>query len=183
VTKVFIGGSRKIIRLSASVTTRIENIISSGFTVLIGDANGADRIVQQYLAAKQYANVIVYCSGHTCRNNIGGWQTVSLPAGTGRKDFRFYALKDEQMAREADFGLMLWDRQSRGTLNNILNLLLAGKRILVFLPAEDRFYTIRSSEDVRGLLSQCDEKDLNVFEEKLNLSVRLNELRAESAVA
>jgi hypothetical protein len=39
------------------------------------------------------------------------------------------------MARDAKYGLMLWDGKSKGTLNNILNLIAAEKRTLVYLAA------------------------------------------------
>jgi hypothetical protein len=70
--KVFIGGSQSIRELPASVATRIDNIVEGGFTILTGEASGADASVQKYLAEKAYANVVVYCTG-VCRNNAGGW--------------------------------------------------------------------------------------------------------------
>ena len=51
---VFIGGSRKIAKLPDPVRQRLDNIVSKSFTVLVGDANGADKHVQEYLAQKLY---------------------------------------------------------------------------------------------------------------------------------
>ena len=42
-TKVFIAGSRKLSRLSPEVKARIDTMIEKGFTILIGDANGAPK--------------------------------------------------------------------------------------------------------------------------------------------
>jgi hypothetical protein len=39
------------------------------------------------------------------------------------KDFAYYAAKDLAMAQDAKCGVMLWDGRSKGTLNNIQNLL------------------------------------------------------------
>jgi hypothetical protein len=39
--------------------------------------------------------------------------------------------KDLHMAREADYGFMIWDGQSSGTLSNILELLEMGNKVLV----------------------------------------------------
>ena len=47
------------------------------------------------------------------------------------------------MASEADYGFMIWDGCSKGTTNNISNLLNAGKMVLVFLTNEQAFYTFR----------------------------------------
>ena len=46
---VFVGGSRRISRLSAQAKDRLDNVIGSGFHVLVGDANGADKAVQKHL--------------------------------------------------------------------------------------------------------------------------------------
>jgi len=79
-TKVFIGGSRRISRLNKAIKDRIDNIIQNEYTVLIGDANGADKSVQNYLFDKNYRNVLVFCMGNKCRNNIGSWQTRGIEA-------------------------------------------------------------------------------------------------------
>ena len=42
---VFIGGSRHVSRLPAQAKERLNNIIGSGFRVVVGDAAGADKAV------------------------------------------------------------------------------------------------------------------------------------------
>jgi hypothetical protein len=42
---VFIGGSRHITRLSDHVKERLNNIVGSGFLIIVGDAAGADKAV------------------------------------------------------------------------------------------------------------------------------------------
>jgi hypothetical protein len=78
--KIFIGGSRAVSKLNAVIRARIDDVvISRGHTVIVGDANGADKAVQQYLADRHYPHVVVFCM-ESCRNNIGSWPTrVSLP--------------------------------------------------------------------------------------------------------
>jgi hypothetical protein len=48
------------------------------------------------------------------------------------------------MAREAKCGLMLWDGKSKGTLNNILNLIAAEKRTLVYFAPTRDFHVMAS---------------------------------------
>jgi hypothetical protein len=36
-------------------------MIEKGFTILVGDANGADKAVQRYPADKDYRDVVVHC--------------------------------------------------------------------------------------------------------------------------
>ena len=66
-TTVFIGGSRKITRLNDTIRSRADNIMRQHFTVIIGDANGADKAMQSYFTAKGYRDVIVYCMDNRCR--------------------------------------------------------------------------------------------------------------------
>jgi len=171
--KVFVGGSRNITKLPLSVAARIDNIIEGDFAILVGDANGADKRVQKYLAEKQYGNVLVFHTGDVCRNNISKWKTKAVSAGANEKGFDFYALKDLQMAREADYGFMIWDAKSRGTLNNILNLLDESRNVLVFLSPDQSFHTIRHAKDLSAILAKCGKQALAFFEEKLHLSKRL----------
>lgn len=175
--KVFIGGSRVITNLPSSIAARIDNIIDSNFTVLVGDASGADKCVQKYLAERKYENVLVFCAGNRCRNNVGNWKTKTVSADANEKGFDFYALKDLQMAREANYGLMIWDAKSRGTLNNILNLLDENRNVLVFFSPDQSFHTIRNAQDLSALLVICGKQALAIFEEKLDMSKRLNRSR------
>ena len=113
-TTVFIAGSRQISRLPAEVLNRIDTMVEKGFQILVGDANGADKAVQQYLADKRYPNVLVHCMKDHCRNNVGTWPTHEVAAARGAKGFDHYSLKDRAMAEAAEYGLMLWDGKSKG---------------------------------------------------------------------
>ena len=77
-TKVFIAGSRQIVRLPAEVKNRIDTMVEKGFQILVGDANGADKAVQRYLADKAYPNVLVHCMENHCRNNV--WHLAHAPS-------------------------------------------------------------------------------------------------------
>ena len=169
-TKVFIGGSRSLSRLSPTVKARADNIIARSFTVLIGDANGMDKAVQSYLADKGYKNVIVYCAGERCRNNIGQWETKFIETGEDHKGFDYYAVKDMEMAKDASYGFMIWDGKSRGTLNNIINLLNLEKRVLVYFSPENHCYTLKSCRDIMGLLNKCDDNARIGFEKYFSLA-------------
>ena len=92
-------------------------MFEKGFQILVGDANGADKAVQGYLADKSYASVLVLCMEDHCRNNVGNWPTREVAAPRGAKSFDYYSLKDREMAKAAEYGLMLWDGKSKGTVN------------------------------------------------------------------
>jgi len=154
-TKVFIGGSRRITRLPADVRRRLDRIVQKGLAVLIGDAHGADKAVQQYLHGNGYERVEVFCTNGTCRNNLGGWTVRSVPASGKRRDFSFYAAKDRAMAEEATVGLMLWDGESVGTLMNVLRLVRRGRTVVVYLAARRGFVDVRGEADWSRLIEAC----------------------------
>ena len=53
-TTVFIGGSRAVSRLNATIRERLDDLVDKKCQMFIGDANGADKAVQQYFAARDY---------------------------------------------------------------------------------------------------------------------------------
>lgn len=154
--KVFIAGSRRLSKLSGDVKRRIDKIVEKGLTVLIGDANGVDKTVQKYLSAKHYGNVVVYCMDGVCRNNVGNWPNRSItPSASAKRDFAYFSTKDRVMAEEADYGLMLWDGQSRGTLTSIVDLLRRKKPVVVYLSTEKSFYKLPAA-DISEMLRRID---------------------------
>lgn len=148
---VFLGGSRRIARLNASTRSKLDSLIDRGLWFFVGDANGADRALQQHLADRGYERVIVYAVAGSLRNNIGNWKVCLVDPPRGARGFELYSAKDKQMATDASYGLMLWDGKSRGTLENIHNLLAQRKPAAVYLGPERRFVSLRSREDLPKL--------------------------------
>jgi hypothetical protein len=157
-TKVFIGGSRRVSHLSVPIRIRLDRIIEKGLPIIIGDANGADKAVQQYLNSKNYLNVEVFCSGHVCRNNIGNWKQRKVSSTAPDKTFDFYATKDRNMADDATVGLMLWDGKSKGTILNVLRLLKRQKKAVVYNVVEKRFYEFKALANWEEFISHCTSK-------------------------
>jgi adenine-specific DNA-methyltransferase len=152
---IFIGGSRHVSRLPSEVKKRLDNVVASGHQVIVGDANGADKAVQKHLMDAHYDRVVVFCSGNTPRNNLGSWQIHHVDAPKSAKGFQFYAAKDREMAREADFGLMIWDGKSPGTVLNVLRLIRAGKISVLFNVPEKAALNIKSSDQWEAFLARC----------------------------
>ncbi len=123
--------------------------------IFMGDANGADKAVQEHLADRSYPHVLVYYMDR-CRNNLGDWPTKQLTRPGVRKDFAYYVEKDVAMAQDAQCGVMLWDGKSKGTLNNIQNLIGSGKKVLVYLAQDKAFHKLSSQDDLHTLLHRCD---------------------------
>ncbi|MEE8484840.1 MAG: hypothetical protein V3S46_09610 [Nitrospinota bacterium] len=171
---IFFGGSRKLGKLNKAIRERADNIMSKGYRVLLGDANGADRAMQKYLVEKSYMHVLVFCAGNNCRNNIGKWETEFVSVNRAQKDFQYYAIRDEKMSNEADYGFMLWDGKSKGTLNNIINLIERKKQILVYFSPSRKFFTLKSDSDLVELLSSCTRQDLERLEKMLKINQRIH---------
>jgi hypothetical protein len=171
---VFIGGSIAITRLNAVIRARLDDLMQRGSTIFIGDANGADKAVQRYLAERGYAGVTVFCMKE-CRNNIGSWPTRHIAAPSERKDRTYYTAKDIAMAQEAGCGVMLWDAKSKGTLQNMLNLVGAGKRTLVYFAPTKDFHVLATEQDLQTLLARCEGRDLETAARGLGLKTPLTQ--------
>jgi hypothetical protein len=154
-TKVFIGGSRRISRLNVAVKQRIDCIVEKRLPVVVGDANGADKAVQTYLQSKGYDLVEVFCSGNVCRNNVGDWPVRGIPVNGRVRGFGFYAIKDRAMANEASVGLMLWDKKSAGTLMNVLRLVRQNKNVVIYVSPDREFLHVKGESDWDALLCRC----------------------------
>ena len=127
---VFIGGSRHVSRLPAPAKERLDNIVKSGFHIVVGDAD-----------------VEVFCSGDVCRNNLGDWPTRKVQPAKSVKGFQFYAAKDREMALAADVGLMIWDGKNPGTVLNMLRLIKAGKKAVLLNSPEAKTTTFKAVSD------------------------------------
>ena len=77
------------------------------------------------------------------------------------------------MSGEADYGLMLWEDTSKGTLNNIVNLLEQGKQVAVYFSPKKEFRTLQSFDDLKPLFLECSPAVIRGFEKKINLSQRV----------
>ncbi len=152
---IFIGGSREVTRLPADVQARLDEIIKKDHHVIVGDANGADKAVQKYLSDHKFKNVTLYCSGDRPRNNVGHWPIQSVTVDSKTKDYQFFAAKDREMARRADFGLMIWDGKSPGTLLNLVRL-LQGRKIAVLYNVPQKHTTnFKTADQLREFYRAC----------------------------
>ena len=164
---VFIAGPRKVSRLNRAVEERLNNIYLKQYDVVLGDSNGIDKAVQNYFHNKSYNNVTIYATGNLPRNNIGNWEVCAVDVKTKTKDFDYYAAKDIKMAEKADYGLMIWNGTSKGTLHNTLNLLIEGKQVALYLIPESKFYTLTYIKDLEQLIGKCEDETKHMYKELL----------------
>lgn len=175
-TTVFISGSRKISRLNKEIKDRLKNVITQQFEVVVGDANGADKAVQQFLLDENYLHVTVFCSGNACRNNVGNWKVSNIQVDPKLKGRDFYTKKDKEMADIADYGFVLWDGKSPGSYSNIMELLKRNKKALVYFSPEKSFLTVNKLDDANGLLRKCDTVSQDEIRKKIKLPSLVKEI-------
>ena len=154
--KVFLSGSRRLTRLPSEVRHRVDEMIRRELMILVGDANGADKAIQTYLAEQHYPNVVVFCTAGDCRNNVGLWPIRAVEAPHRARDFAFFTAKDAAMAAEADVGLALWDGQSSGTIVNVARLVARAKPAVLYLAPKKTFVTLKTPDDLVEFLATAD---------------------------
>lgn len=172
---VFIAGPIKIKNIDENIQSTVQTIIRNNLNILIGDANGLDKGIQQYLADQHYSNVTVYCINKP-RNNLGGWAVKAVTVSEDKLSFDEYIKKDKQMADKTDFGFMIWNGISNGTLNNILNLIEQNKKLKMYFTPEKKIITIRSIRDLEKVLDLCKKGDLEKIDRKIHLFERMKNI-------
>jgi len=182
-TTVFIAGSMNIKHLDPKVKERIDKLATSEFEVVVGDADGADSSIQFHLFNLGKVKTTVYCSGTRPRNNVGEWpvRTVETKHAAGSR--AFFTAKDLLMAEVADFGLMIWDSKSTGTLSNVIELLCRKKTSVVFVNKDKVFKNVGNVEQLEALVSCMSEYAKRKADEKIGLFDRIDALKQEQAQA
>lgn len=173
-TYVFIAGSRQLSRLNEKVKDRLKNMVNQNFHILVGDANGIDKALQKYLSEVNYSNVTVYCSGEHCRNNIGNWSENKIKAENNIKGRKFYTIKDLAMAEDANYGFMIWDGKSLGTIKNILELINRNKKAVVYLSSKKEFINISNKKDAYNLINKSDKNCLEKIKKNIDFNIMEN---------
>lgn len=153
--KIFIAGAKTLIDLAPVVKKRLMNIYNNGYDILVGDCYGIDSSIQKFYSDLRYKNVIVFASNGIARNNIGNWEVHNVEVPAYFKGFDFYKQKDITMAAEADYGFMIWDGKSKGTLNNIINLISQEKEVLLFLAPYNKLMIIKNFDDLNIVIKHC----------------------------
>lgn len=176
---VFIAGSIKIKKLHPRFVERISNIVADKMDVVVGDASGADTAIQRELFNQLAEKVTVYCSGDEPRNNIGDWKVVNVQSSAEPGTRAFFSAKDLTMAGRADFGLMLWDTASTGTLSNVFELLRGGKKSVVFVNKHHQFINVKEPTDIVKLVDVMSDGARAQAERKVGLRSMIFQLTNE----
>ena len=170
---VFIAGSIAISRLDSRVKERISKAVGAGLWVAVGDADGADTSIQEHLASINAEHVTVYCSGDRPRNNVGDWAVEHVYPDAAPGTRGYFTAKDVKMAAAANYGLMIWDAKSTGTLSNVIELLKAKKKSVVFVNKAKMFVTVADGHSLEQLLENMSDVAKAKAERKMGLFTKV----------
>ena len=81
------------------------------------------------------------------------------------------------MAEAADYGLMIWDTRSTGTLSNVIELLSADKKSVVFVNKAKEFMKVADVEGLNRLIDLMSVTARDKAEQKMRLSDKVDALR------
>lgn len=122
--------------LPKEIRSKIDSYMDSGDKIIVGDAPGIDRQVQDYLNSKGYKNVEVYGPGKEVRYSANSkWNTKAIESGKYAPDTdEWRAEKDKVMSKIADRGLaiVLENGGAGATRDNIDRLVSQNKDVSVF---------------------------------------------------
>lgn len=142
--RVFVSGSSKTQdkesgyyrrKLPKAVRQELDAKMKNGDTILVGDAPGIDRQVQDYLKKKRYKNVEVYGPGTEVRYQANkDWKTNLVDDPEHEKGSpEWLAKKDIAMSESADEGIaVILDEGAKATRNNIARLIADDKSVDVY---------------------------------------------------
>lgn len=150
--KIFISGSISIKELNKQVIQELNNFYESGYEILIGDAYGADSLVQQHCKDLQYKNVTVYASNYA-RNNKGKWNVKIIDVPNDIHGREFYTQKDLAMANDCDVAFAIWDGVSVGTLRNIKQVINLNKPCNVYFSKLDSIFDLPSQQYLKAFIN------------------------------
>ena len=121
--------------LSSSVKKELDKSMKSGEKIIVGDAPGIDRQVQEYLNSKGYNNVEIYGPGTKVRYSANKkWKTNPIDAPQyERMSPEWLREKDIAMTNEATKGLaVILDEGAKATRNNVERLEQQGKDVKIY---------------------------------------------------
>ena len=123
-------------QLPKEVRKEINSAMKSGKTIIVGDAPGIDRQVQDYLNSKAYQNVEIYGPGKSVRYSANSkWKTNPIDSGKYKPDTdEWRAEKDIIMSMTADeaLAIVLENGGAGATRDNIRRMIDQNKDVKVY---------------------------------------------------
>ncbi len=124
-SKLLLMGSKafRAKELPAEVAAKVDEAIAHSMMIIVGEAQGACRLFQDYLQSRSYRNVIV---GHarSLRYNAGSWTT--------RKYGDDLTEREKRMIEDCDSAIVIWSDTSGVIAENLELLKRLGKPTFLY---------------------------------------------------
>lgn len=148
---VFVSGSSKTQskdspyyrkELPKGIRDSLDEHIKKKNKIIVGDAPGIDRQVQDYLKSKNYKNVEVYGPGKQVRYSADEkWKTNPIDSDYEEGSKEWLAEKDKVMSKVATEGLaIVIPEGSKATRKNIDRLIEQNKKVSIYELGQDEKY-------------------------------------------
>ena len=120
--------------LPRDIQTSLDSYMRDNKKIVVGDAPGIDRQVQDYLAKKKYSNVEVYGPGKQVRYSANdSWKTNPIDSNYEEGSKEWLAQKDIIMSTVATEGLaVVLPEGSKATRKNVERLIADNKDVKVY---------------------------------------------------
>lgn len=186
--KVFICGSINIKEIPPEAKKIIDTIIAKRYEILVGDAYGIDCTIQEYCRDKKYFKLTIYFVGDKPRKIA----TTEFTAKQIKKDSNEIEyvpieeessnkkpkepserekqwIKDKAMIDDCDYGLIIWNGESKGSYKNLLYMIDSKKEFHLYI-------------DGKKIQNKTKENIEKIFRENygFNKTELCNELKKES---
>lgn len=170
--RIFIAGPIAIKTLKPQVIEQLKAIMDKKFSIIMGDANGVDKLFQNYLNSNKYQDVKIYAINGKPRNNLGNWEVENIVVESKKKDRAYFTVKDIKMAEISDCGFMIWNGISTGTLNNMINLLKDGKSVALYFTPHDKIYKTSKLENLEKIIETCSAETIQLYNQLKNKNIK-----------
>lgn len=123
--KILVCGSRKCsLKMKLKTKEVVRWVANNGHSLIVGDAEGVDRIALTEMALLNEARRSVVYGAH-------GQIRFSVPYGKKVILHEDYLYRDRAMVREADLVIAIWNGVSRGTEYTFSYARKCGKKVIV----------------------------------------------------
>lgn len=166
--KVFMCGSISIKKIPPEAEKIIDDIIAKRYEILVGDADGIDYKIQEYCKDKKYFKLTIYFVGDKPRKIA----TTKFTAKQIEKDSNEIEyvpiekensnkkpserekqwIKDKAMIDDCDYGLIIWNGESKGSYKNLLYMIDSKKKFHLYI--DGKKIENKTKEDIEKIFRE-----------------------------
>jgi len=138
---VFISGSISIKKLPIEVINSINKIIEHNIHISVGDADGVDKLIQDFCLSQNYTNLTIYSIYSIPRYKASTKFNFKhiIPNKDIKKEREKQQEKDKAMTLESEFSFVIWDGKSKGSYANLIRALDNKRKIKLYNNINHKF--------------------------------------------